>query len=723
MDKPATPTDTAAPRGLPSYAWWLVLGLVGLDYFSTLAYLPSIAVDEADQTATFATLGVVVLTLFAALPVYLYIAGRSTHGHGATGLLERHAHGWGGKLLILCLLSFIATDFIVTRTLSTADASKHLIHNPHVQSGLDWLIGRKDAVHHSLPAALQGSAADQFFDWWNSQLIVTVVLLILGFGLYAFLLRGFSRLFMYLSVLVVLLFLAVNGIVIYSGLVYVARHPELTSSWMNIVRYGGRDVPADELLFDLSMAVLRFPQLMLGLGGLELSLASAALVRGRPTDDPARPRGRIRSMRLVLLAAAVIMCVFLAGSVFVTSMLVPLGELHAAQEFEVEAPPGEKPEAPAEMPFDEGGEFPPESETVVRTEMRGGQARDRALAYIAHGEPLVNGVEGWEINPWFGPAFGTLYDLSTVLILCLAGASVTISLRDLVPGYLARYGMQMRWAQRVGVILHLFNLLMLFVLIYFRASVNDQQWAYATSVLVLLLSAAVAVVIDLYTRLRHSAWMYLAVPPFAAIALIFLSLTGLTIAANPGGLAIALLFLAALFVTAGVSRWARSTELRFDGFTFADEESGIRWEAIRRLEFQVLVPHCPDHRSLVEKDAEIRARHRLGPDVPIIFIEAELGDPSDFQQHPLLRVVKDNGFEVIRVSQCASIAHVLAAIALEFRAVGRPPEIHFAWSRKSPLASNLNFLLFGEGNIPWMVHALIRKAERDSARQPRVVIG
>jgi hypothetical protein len=167
----------------------------------------------------------------------------------------------------------------------------------------------------------------------------------------------------------------------------------------------------------------------------------------------------------------------------------------------------------------------------------------------------------------------------------------------------------------------------------------------------------------------------------------------------------------------------RSTELRYEGFAFADEESGIRWEEIRRLEFQVLVPHRPDDRSLAEKEAEIRERHRLGPDVPVIFIEAELGDPSNFQQHPLMQIVKEDGREVIRVSDCASIAHVLAAIALEFREVGRPPEIHFAWSEEPPLTSNLNFLLFGQGNIPWMVHALIRKFEPDRARQPRVVVG
>ncbi len=577
---------------------------------------------------------------------------------------------------------------------------------------------------------MQGSAADSFFERWNGQLIVTVLLLLLSFGVYAFLLRGFSRPFMYLSALVVLLFLGVNGVVIGSSLVYLSRHPELTSKWADLIRYAGRGASPEELIFDLFMALLNFPQLALGLGGLELSLVSAPLIRGRPGEDPAQPRSRIRALRLVLVAAAVIMSLFLAGSVFVTTMLVPQAYLHEPQAIQVEVPAEESWDAQPGMAPEEGDDLPAAADTVTQTVIQEGPARDRALAYIAHGGTLIGKVknrevkvEGQEVNSWFGPAFGTLYDVSTVLILCLAGASITISLRDLVPGYLTRYGMQLHWAQRVGAILFLFNLIMLVVLVYFRASVSHQQWTYATSVLVLLSSAALAAVIDVTARLRHSAWLYLVVPPLAFILLVFLSLTGLTMWKNPGGLVLAVLLLAVLFLSAGISRWARSTELRFEGFTFADEESGIRWEAIRRLEFQVLVPHRPDYQTLAEKDAEIRARHRLGADVPIIFIEAELDDPSEFHHQPLMRIVKDNGMEVIRVSHCASIAHVVAAIALEFREVGRPPEVHFAWSEESPLAANLHFLLLGGGNVPWMVHALIRKAEPDHARQPRVVIG
>jgi len=109
--------------------------------------------------------------------------------------------------------------------------------------------------------------------------------------------------------------------------------------------------------------------------------------------------------------------------------------------------------------------------------------------------------------------------------------------------------------------------------------------------------------------------------------------------------------------------------------------------------------------------------------VPLIFIEAEVGDPSDFLQHPLMKINQENGREIIRVSRCASVAHVLAAIGLEFRLVGRPPEMIFGWSEESPLAANLDFLLMGRGNIPWMVHDLIRRAEPDLTRRPRVVIG
>jgi hypothetical protein len=361
---------------------------------------------------------------------------------------------------------------------------------------------------------------------------------------------------------------------------------------------------------------------------------------------------------------------------------------------------------------------------VPEPALRGeGQAAHRALAYLAHGGELADGLPGDAVNPVFGAWFGSLYDLSTVLILLLAGASATVSLRDVVPQYLARFGMQLQWAYQVGVILHLFNLIILLVTFVFKASVSSQQWAYASSVLVLLTSASLAAVLDVRRRWRGSWLSPVVVTPFLLIFVVFLSMAAMTIYLNRSGLLIALAFVACVLVTAILSRWLRSKELRFQGFDFADDSSRDRWDALRQVEFQVLVPHRPGLTTLAEKELIMRHKHRIGPEVPIVFIEACLGDPSEFMHRPLMKVEQDDGREVIRVSRCVSIAHVLAAVCLEFTKVGRPPEIYFGWSHENPMAANFRFLFLGEGNIPWMVHELIRQAERDPARQPRVVIG
>src|SRR4051794_35711101 len=120
-------------------AWWLVLALVGLDYYSTLSYLPSIAYEAAGPLAPVAALGMVLVTLLLAVPLYSFLAGRSPNGQGAAGLLERCVPGWRGKFLVLVLMGFVAADFVVTRSLSVADASLPLLNNPQWQGPAERL--------------------------------------------------------------------------------------------------------------------------------------------------------------------------------------------------------------------------------------------------------------------------------------------------------------------------------------------------------------------------------------------------------------------------------------------------------------------------------------------------------------------------------------------------------------------------------------------------------
>ena len=185
---------------------------------------------------------------------------------------------------------------------------------------------------------------------------------------------------------------------------------------------------------------------------------------------------------------------------------------------------------------------------------------------------------------------------------------------------------------------------------------------------------------------------------------------------------IALFFILAILVTSFWSRWSRSRELRFAGFKIPDPGSRLMWDTIRHLELTILVPHRPGRRSLANKEAQIRREHRIPRDLMIVFVEVELADASDFVNEPVMHITQEEGRYVIKITGAASIAHTLAAVALEMAKVGRPPEIHFGWTDDSPVSGTLGFLLFGEGNVPWMVRELIRRAEPDEARRPVIII-
>lgn len=678
-------TRKQSQQVLAPSSWWLVLCLIGLDYFSTLAYLPSLAVEAAGPLAPLAALVVVVVTLLAALPVYLYLAGRSPHGRGATGVIERLVPGWRGKLLVLLVLAFVATDYVVTQNLSVADAAEHLRANPYFKTYVDPVV-----TEHFHPERFSPHPVWQkFVHLFDRQLVVTLVLSLVSFSLWAWWCTGSSRMFLRVAALVVVSYLALNVVVIGSGVHYLAGDGQpLVRDWLAMARVdlhvvegsaGGGLSAAWRLL---RLALVSFPYVALGLSGFELSMAVVPFVRGRDDDDPEHPRQRIRNMRKLLVTAATVMACALLGSVTVAATLVPM------REFENQ-----------------------------------GAAVHRALSYLAHGGRLSNGLPGNALNALFGPEFGTVYDACTIAILCLAGACVAIALRDYVPEYLKRFGMELEWAHRLGVKMRFFNVLVLVVVFLFHAQIASLQWVYATSMLVLLSGGAFAALADLRHRFPKGIVRRLTTLPVAIILIFFLSMAVLTVAISRAGLEIALAFGVGILMTSFLSRWIRSTELRFEGFEFVDDESRRRWEQCCAHEFQVLVPHRPGLFSRIEREQAIRERHRIGSEVPVILIEAALDDPSDFYQLPLLRVIHEEGLELIHVSRCASVPHVIAAIALQMSKVGQPPELHFGWSNESPLAANVNFLLFGEGNIPWMVRSLIQKAEPNADRRPRVIIG
>jgi hypothetical protein len=280
---PATPRP-AAPQHA-GHGWWQVMCLTGVDYFSTLGYQPGIAALAAGLLSPIATVVLVLLTLLGALPVYRRVAEESPHGEGSIAMLERLMGFWKGKLFVLALLGFAATDFIITMTLSAADASAHLIENPNLSTVLE---GR--------------------------QLPITIALLALLGGVF---LRGFSEA-MGVAVALVATYLLLNTVVIGVASWHIATHPGLVTDWTTALttQHGNP-------LAMLGLSLLIFPKLALGMSGFETGVAVMPHVRGDASDTEAAPRGRIRGTKRLLTTAAVIMSVFLVTSSVVTTLLIP----------------------------------------------------------------------------------------------------------------------------------------------------------------------------------------------------------------------------------------------------------------------------------------------------------------------------------------------------------------------------------------------------------------
>lgn len=274
----------APGAGHPQYPWWRVMCLTGVDYFSTLGYQPGIAFLAAGVLSPIATLILVAVTLCVALPVYREVAARSPHGQGSIAMLEELLPRWRGKVFVLVLLGFALTDFVITITLSAADATKHIVENPLVPRWVD----------HPVPVTL-------------------LLIAVLG-GVF---LRGFREA-IGLAVAIVAVYLGLNAVVVAVSLYQVATRPFELADWRTQL-FAAHGSP----VMMLAAAALLFPKLALGLSGFETGVAVMPLVKGDPTDTPEAPRGRIRNTRKLLLTAALIMSGFLIGSSLVTTLLIP----------------------------------------------------------------------------------------------------------------------------------------------------------------------------------------------------------------------------------------------------------------------------------------------------------------------------------------------------------------------------------------------------------------
>ncbi|MBD2525245.1 amino acid transporter [Nostoc sp. FACHB-133] len=608
------------------HPWWQVMCLTGVDYFSTLGYQPGIAALAAGALSPIATLILVLLTLFGALPIYRRIAAESPHGEGSIAMLERLLPWWQGKLLVLCLLGFVATDFIITITLSAADATAHIIENPLTP------------------------------DWFHGQTIAITLILVALLG--AVFLRGFREA-IGIAVVLVAVYLLLNFIVVNVGVYQILTHPGAIANWQTAL-FARHSNP----LILIGIALLIFPKLALGLSGFETGVTVMPLVKGNSSDTRQYSKGRIRNTRKLLTSAALIMSFFLLTTSFITTLLIPVAEFAS-----------------------------------------GGKANGRALAYLAH--------------LYLGNAFGTIYDLSTISILWFAGASAMAGLLNIVPRYLPRYGMAPNWARVTRPLVLVYTAIAFVVTIIFRANVEAQGGAYATGVLVLITSAAFAVTLSAHRHREKRARLV-----FATITLLFLYTTIVNIIERPEGIRIAGFFIGAIIFTSLVSRVWRSTELRAERIEvdelaaqfLAEESQG----AIRLIANRL---NTGDVLEYFMKEKEVREDNHIPPNDPILFLEIQVSDASEFADIIKVRGVQVGDYRILR-AESAAVPNAIAALLLYIRdQTGKIPHAYFGWVEGNPIQYLLRFILFGEGDIAVVTREVLRRAEKNPQRRPGVHVG
>ena len=291
---------------------------------------------------------------------------------------------------------------------------------------------------------------------------------------------------------------------------------------------------------------------------------------------------------------------------------------------------------------------------------------------------------------------------------------------NIVPRYLPRYGMAPDWAQTVRPLVLVYTAVAVMVTIVFEADVDAQAGAYATGVLAMMTSAAFAV--SLVSWRRGSKGRTFA---FGLVTLVFVYALVATEVQRPDGIVISLFFIGAIVATSLISRVTRSTEVRHERIEIDETAQRFIEAAAGEDELHIVANRrqMGDEREYAEKEREQREDNHIPLGEPILILEVDVDDPSEFEDVLEVRGVEIGRYRVIRL-QSSVVPNAIAAFLLYVRdTTGKRPHCYFGWTEGNPIVYLIRYLLFGEGDTAPVTREVLREAEPDPKHRPAIHVG
>jgi hypothetical protein len=314
-----------------------------------------------------------------------------------------------------------------------------------------------------------------------------------------------------------------------------------------------------------------------------------------------------------------------------------------------------------------------------------------------------------------------VYDISSVLILWFAGASAMAGLINIVPRYLPGYGMAPEWGRAVRPVVLVYTAISIAITIGFGADVNAQAGAYATGILAMMVSGAVAVTISAIRRRRRPASV-----GFGVLTLVLSYALIANVIEKPDGLTISAFFILGIIAISLISRVTRTTEIRADHIEFDDTARRFVTDSLDHDGQLHLVANrrkTGDRAEYDEKEVDQRGMNPVPWAADVLFLEIDVVDPSEFSGALCVCGVEIDGHRVLRAGAPAA-PNAIAAILLALQeATGVRPHCYFEWSEGNPLGHLFRYLLLGRGDTPPVVREIIREVEADPARRPGIHVG